>query len=392
MKKFIFLIIIFFCATSNASAIIDNECIDNKQCLVLCNYKTTLNGAQKYSRNLTIYYNFNDKNISVRWQDTDTDSNIMVSTKTGAVDYVFSNAGANIYWGISESPTLSNFSCPANGYLDTSDLNSGNELCFDNDGTTCKDKYSNLGTAFAHHGGFVSEEKDYDIEDHVGYYSDWIFGDIKDDISNGTFDLNTDLPAKIQKDFKTNFLYNNEIPEFIANMQAYKDLEKNVKTEFEKAKAEALKESEEAVTNGEKTQEEHEQAVENWNVSPDVIQSQATMAFSNINNNVTWLADFNVSDYCESYLGNPSIKGKPAYYLQFIFDLIKYAAIILLLVLSIVEYVKATASSNQDAIKKATISTIKRLVIAIVIFMLPILIRFLLTILGAYSPGTCGIS
>lgn len=103
--------------------------------------------------------------------------------------------------------------------------------------------------------------------------------------------------------------------------------------------------------------------------------------------------DFDTTKGCESYLGNPkdNINKPPAYYLQFTFNLIKYVAIILLLVLSVVDYGKAVASSNQDAIKKATMNTVKRIIIAAVVFMLPMLIEFLFKILGLYSSTTCGI-
>lgn len=95
---------------------------------------------------------------------------------------------------------------------------------------------------------------------------------------------------------------------------------------------------------------------------------------------------------CNTLLGDTSVKGEPAYYLNFAFNLMKYAAIVLLLVLTIVEYAKAVASSNQDAIKKATTSTVKRLIIAMIIFLLPILINFVLRLLGIISTnGTCGI-
>lgn len=102
--------------------------------------------------------------------------------------------------------------------------------------------------------------------------------------------------------------------------------------------------------------------------------------------------DFDTSNGCVSYLGNPETKGEPAYYLQFIFNLMKYAAIILLLVLTIMEFSKATVSSNQDAMKKALQNTIKRLIIAVIIFFLPILIKFVFELLGIYSAGTCGIA
>ena len=95
---------------------------------------------------------------------------------------------------------------------------------------------------------------------------------------------------------------------------------------------------------------------------------------------------------CETLLGDTKIKGEPAYYLNFAFNLIKYAAIILLFVLTIIEYAKAVTASNQDAIIKASQTTVKRAIIAAIIFFLPILINFLLRLLGIISTnGTCGI-
>lgn len=98
--------------------------------------------------------------------------------------------------------------------------------------------------------------------------------------------------------------------------------------------------------------------------------------------------DFNTNNGCTSYLG-PVEKGYPAYYLQFVFNLIKYAAIILLFILTIIDFAKATASKDNDAIKKAIITAIKRLIIAIVIFILPILIEFLFKLLGIYDSSEC---
>lgn len=107
--------------------------------------------------------------------------------------------------------------------------------------------------------------------------------------------------------------------------------------------------------------------------------------------------DFDTSKGCESYLGNPKfVIGKdyqdPAYYLQFVFNLMKYAALILLFVFTAVEFGKAMVSNNQDAMKKAIANTIKRLIIAIIIFFLPVLIEFILQLLGIYQQDGCGIS
>lgn len=95
---------------------------------------------------------------------------------------------------------------------------------------------------------------------------------------------------------------------------------------------------------------------------------------------------------CDTLLGGIADKDAPAYYLNFAFNLLKYAAIVVLFVLSIIEYAKAIAASNQDGIKKATQTTIKRILTAVIIFLLPILINFIFDILGIISTDpTCGI-
>ena len=63
---------------------------------------------------------------------------------------------------------------------------------------------------------------------------------------------------------------------------------------------------------------------------------------------------------------------------------------VMLFVFTFIDFTKAVASSKDDAIKKATQNAIKRVIIAIIIFFLPILIEFLLSLFGIYS--NCGIS
>ena len=262
-------------------------------------------------------------------------------------------------------------------------------MCFDNDGTTCKEDYSNLGTAFAHHGGFTSQEKDYDFEEQIENYTNWIFGDIIEDISNGKFNVETELTDKILKDFKTNFLYDNEAPAFLTNSPAYQNVMNSVEDAYNKAKEEALEDAEEEVNSGNMTEEEYDEVVNNWDNDVEQVVNQATTAFENIKLNSFINIDFDTSNGCQSYLGNPNQNGSPAYYLQFAFNLIKYAAIVMLFAFTIVDFTKAVASSKDDAIKKAGQNAIKRLIIAVIIFFLPILIEFILSLVGIYSD--CGI-
>lgn len=76
-------------------------------------------------------------------------------------------------------------------------------------------------------------------------------------------------------------------------------------------------------------------------------------------------------------------------FLQQVFNVIKYAGPILCLVLSVSDFVKAAASQDKDALVKATKTTGKRVVYALVLFFIPTLINFLFPLLGWV--GTCGI-
>ena len=102
--------------------------------------------------------------------------------------------------------------------------------------------------------------------------------------------------------------------------------------------------------------------------------------------------DFDADVDCSSYLGYVGTKGTPAYYLDFVFQIMKYIAIVLLFVLTVVDFAKATASNKDDAIKKALQTAVKRTIIAVIIFFLPILVNFILDLLGVVSTNpTCGI-
>lgn len=76
-------------------------------------------------------------------------------------------------------------------------------------------------------------------------------------------------------------------------------------------------------------------------------------------------------------------------FLQQIFNVIKYAGPILCLAFSVIDFVKATASQDKDALAKAGKNTGKRVAFALILFFVPTLIDFLFPLLGWV--GTCGI-
>lgn len=97
----------------------------------------------------------------------------------------------------------------------------------------------------------------------------------------------------------------------------------------------------------------------------------------------------NESDTCESLLGDPEDKNYVAYWIQWGLNLIKYIAIVALLGLSTMDFFNALVKDDKDAIKKASITTVKRFVYTVILFFLPILVEVIMKLFGAY--GTCGL-
>lgn len=101
--------------------------------------------------------------------------------------------------------------------------------------------------------------------------------------------------------------------------------------------------------------------------------------------------DANEQTCKESFLGDPndSVKKQPAYYLQIILDIIKYLGIVICIVLTCFEFFKALFSEDTDAMKPLVKKAFTRLILVAMLFFLPIIVKMLMTFVGAY--GTCGI-
>ena len=97
----------------------------------------------------------------------------------------------------------------------------------------------------------------------------------------------------------------------------------------------------------------------------------------------------NESVNCDYLLGDPDDSKYIAYWLQWALDLMKYLGIIALFVMSTVDFVKALVQNDQDALKKAATTSLKRFVLCVLLFFVPIIVDTLMSFLGAY--GTCSI-
>lgn len=76
-------------------------------------------------------------------------------------------------------------------------------------------------------------------------------------------------------------------------------------------------------------------------------------------------------------------------FLQQIFNVFKFAAPVLVLVYSTLDFVKAATSQDKEALQKAAKTALKRVLLAMLLFVIPELINFLFDKLK--MSGTCGI-
>ena len=97
------------------------------------------------------------------------------------------------------------------------------------------------------------------------------------------------------------------------------------------------------------------------------------------------IGEFDGNETCEGFLGKKDDTTAPAYYLHLALLAIRYIAIILALVLSVMDFFKAIFSQDKDQLKKAALSAAKRAIYAVLIFFIPIVLEFILGLLGAYT-------
>lgn len=92
---------------------------------------------------------------------------------------------------------------------------------------------------------------------------------------------------------------------------------------------------------------------------------------------------------CTALFGDPNKAGDFAYYLQIILDIMKYAGIVLCIVLSVVDWFKALLGEDKDMYKPLAKKMAARVFYAVGLWFLPAIVKTLLTLLDVY--GTCGI-
>lgn len=92
-----------------------------------------------------------------------------------------------------------------------------------------------------------------------------------------------------------------------------------------------------------------------------------------------------VPQSCKSLLGSTTNSDEPAYWIQLSLNIIKYAGMSALLLLSTFDFGKAVIDQDSNAIKKSSTTAAKRLAFVVILFFLPIIIDGIFKTIGFYT-------
>lgn len=387
---FIIAFVIFICPNGvEAYDYIKNDCLDDNSCILVCNYvnNSFRPGAsnENASRFISLYYYLKTAKWELMWEGSShpTKSGYIITTKgPNTFGYVFSNKSNNVYFP--SSLKNDTFTCPKHGYLDYSELLSYNEICFDNDGKTCKKKYNNVGTAFKAN-AYKSDKKDYDfMNDLTTYFTKQNYGDIScNDIYNKTvtFDDKGYISSKIKEDLKNNYLKGNKTPKFIENSSAVKNAANSAKKSLNNKIQQCTKQIDKDLSNGTITEEE---ANNRRDILNNIDVDAAGEAFDDALNNV--ISDgIDTSEWgdhieCEDIISTE--EGSFGWLLNTILNYIKVIGPILVVLLSSIDFVKAVLGFDEKAMKEAQNKLIIRLVAAISLFLVPTLVQLIFSFIN----------
>ena len=381
-----------------------DKCIDEGTCLVICNYtnvektSSSVEGSiysGKYDayilrRYVTIYYDLKNEQFGVGFWSGGSATGKGARLKTDPdFSKVFSTNGTNVFIQSRGEPQT--FTCPQNGYFDMNDWFGGNEVCFDNDGSWCANQSNSHATFGTATSSFLDETRDMTFEDEVNtYFSTGSLGDITiDDFISGKYKDGNDVLEKIVKtDFKTHFLHGYNLPDFIKNSNAYKNGLEKIMNNYNEMVKKWQTELDEKKENGTITEEEYNEITKNIAEMGTEIEENGQEALDNIDviDNQEDLGIVDV-DFCSQYdeNGNPNHTLLVFQVIGYIIVIIKILVPIILIILGSIDLGKASISQDEKALKDAVTKFCKRILIGLIIFFIPTILDFFLSLVSGVS-------
>ncbi len=256
------------------------------------------------------------------------------------------------------------FRCPSYSFTD---FDYFDEVCF-GDYKTCGAHFKNGPFYLQENGNTIFEVINKYASDSV-YNSisdeEFLNGDIKAIIINRTMEF-----TKIKYSFGTTYdmpafitSYINEIHTHVADDNKYDERAAKIKTK-----------ADQDLANGNITQEQHDEIVEKASQSYYDTMGVTSVIGVNPSNDPN----------CYGLLGVQMTK-----IVNNIFTFVQFAGPILVVVLTIVDFIKAAATGTQDEIKKSSQRFMKRVIAAMALFFVPLICSLFFDLAGITVPENC---
>lgn len=344
--------------------------------LIICNYSGDFpDGVMVGIRNGKWYLNVKDGDFK--------------EDKTGTPSYVFSKDDYDVYIDEGYLNNIKNFkSCPKHVYVD---YNAKNSVCFTSkepDETKCDKgdkRFTLLQCQFSSQDcgkiSLVNDVQNY-FSNHMTDYFEELLNEFDGDLDSFATDFNEASNRILEEAFRENNLeyLSPEDKEKVLNQI---DKEGMIK-ELIYINSYKIQQKQQGLSSDSEEYQQLQQLYENFEGEKILNVEDIESTFENI-------GDIIISEItdCESLLGNPNTEYSPAWYLTIIFEVIKYIALGILIALSIMDFVGAVASHDNEILKKATNKVISRFIMCVVIWILPTLIKVFLNYVDSLPNDLC---
>ena len=129
-------------------------------------------------------------------------------------------------------------------------------------------------------------------------------------------------------------------------------------------------------------------------VSDSILVAAKTPSVTSTSDLSDWGSEYNKDLSCtggDSILGDPNDENSVAWLLDKILTYVTIVGMVLVVVLSSIDFLKVIAKGDDEAMAKASKKLALRLLFAALLFFVPTLTNALLDIFGLTSESTCGI-
>lgn len=362
---FILTLFLFIPINVKANEWIYQENIDNHSYLGICSYENRyFNGA---TQRIDVYYNLSDKGWVVGWTE-----DALKHDKSGTFDFVFSSRGKNVTIDNNYVADLQRGVCPQEAWIVSTPAI---RTCF---GT--KDFCSGFGSSI----GADTSAKKVDLANKISVsFTAWWMN--KKYTCSDVKDINVE---KIIKEIKGIIIPSNyEFPDFmIKNPEFTKGLE------YIKTKADEFIKTcnEQVVGNTNLTNEEknnmlnqNQQSLQGFQNDIENFRNQNMLEVeffdtSTPSSNISTPTGEKTNATLNRLCGNSKLQNAMKF-IGFLLLIVKIMVPILLIIMGSIDYAKSIISGDV-ALGKSTSSLFKRVIAAIVIFLLPTIVNFIFSL------------